>query len=156
MIKHMGRTKPKITEDYIVGLTDGEGCFYVNVSKMSAYRTGWRIQLHFHIKLQEMDKELLEKVKDTLDCGNVYFQGDKRKNHTNCYRYTVGSQKDIFERIIPFFQQNQLKTASKRRSFDIFCKIADIICENGHLDPKGIEKIRKLKSNMNQRTNGLA
>jgi len=152
----MGRTKPKVTEDYIVGITDGEGCFYVNVSKMSTYRTGWRIQLHFHIKLQEMDKKLLEKVQNTLECGNVYFQNDKRKNHTNCYRYTVGSQKDIFEKIIPFFQHNQLQTASKSRSFDIFCKIADIIRENGHLDHKGIEKIRKLKLNMNQKTTGLA
>ena len=152
----MGRTKPIVSEDYVVGITDGEGCFYVNLSKMKTYSTGWRVQLHFHIKLQEMDKELLESIKNTFGCGNVYFQNEKRKNHTQCYRYTVGSLRDIFEKIIPFFQQHQLQTVSKRKSFEIFCNIADIIHRDGHLDKKGIEKIRILKSQMNQRVIGLA
>ena len=26
-----GRTKPVVTAEYIVGLTDGEGCFYINL-----------------------------------------------------------------------------------------------------------------------------
>ena len=152
----MGRTKPIVSEDYVVGLTDGEGCFYVNLSQMKAYRSGYRVQLHFHIKLQEMDRELLESIKNTLRCGNVYFQSDNRVNHTHCYRYTVGSQKDIFEKIIPFFQQHQLQTVSKQKSFTIFCAIADIIREGDHTKADGVGKIRKLKSEINQKTIGLA
>lgn len=152
----MGRTKPTVSSDYIVGITDGEGCFYVNFSKVKAYKTGFRIQLHFHMKLQERDKDLLFKVCKTLKCGNVYFQRDNRENHTHCYRYTVGSQKDIFEKIIPFFQQHQLQTFSKRRSFDAFCRIAEIVKKGDHLNLKGIEKIKKIKSTMNQKTVGFA
>ena len=142
--------------EYVVGLTDGEGCFYVNVSNSSAYRQGARVQLHFHLKLQEADKELLQKVCNTLECGGVYFQKEQRKNHTQCYRYTVGAWKDIDKKIIPFFKKHQLQTMSKRKSFDVFCKIADLVREDIHLQKGGIEKIRKLKSQMNQRIIGLA
>ena len=152
----MGRTKPTVSEDYIVGITDGEGCFYVNLGKSNAYKSGWRVQLHFHLKLQEADRDLLWKICNTLNCGNVYFQKEQRQNHTQCYRYTVSSQKDIFEKIIPFFKQHKLQTASKQKSFDIFCKIAFLVQEKEHLTPLGVEKIRELKSKMNRRTVGLA
>lgn len=152
----MGRTKPTVSADYIVGLTDGEGCFYVNLGKFSAYRSGSRVQLHFHLKLQEADRDLLLKVCDTLGCGNVYFQKEQRLNHTQCYRYTVSAQRDIFSTIIPFFKKHQLQTASKRKSFDLFCRIANMVEAKKHLTPHGIERIRILKKQMNQRTAGLA
>ena len=151
----MGRTKPTVSNDYIVGLTDGEGCFYVNVSKSDSYRSGFRIQLHFHIKLKDIDKEVLDKVNNSLNCGNVYFQKEKRSNHSQCYRYTVSSKEDIFEKIIPFFRNNQLQTVSKRKSFEIFCQIADLVKDGVHLTEEGIYKIKTLKSNMNN-TAGLA
>lgn len=152
----MGRTKPVVSADYIVGITDGEGCFYVNISKMSAYKTGYRIQMHFHLKLQENDISVLEKIKNTLDCGGVYFQKEQRINHTQCYRYTVSSQKDIFEKLIPFFKQNKLQTKSKLRNFELFCRIASFIKAGKHLHQSGIDEILLLKSEMNKRTTGLA
>ena len=152
----MGRTKPVVSADYLVGITDGEGCFYVNVSKMSAYKTGYRIQMHFHLKLQEIDKSVLDKIKNTLGCGGVYFQKEQRRNHTQCYRYTVSSQKDIFDKLIPFFRQNKLQTKSKLRNFELFCEIASLIKAGKHLQQSGIDKILLLKSEMNKRTTGLA
>src|SRR3990167_7317862 len=115
----MGRTKPIVSKDYIVGLTDGEGCFYVNTWKSISYKAGYGVQLHFHLKMQEKDRPLLEKVKNTLGCGAVYFQKEQRANHTQCYRYTVSAQRDIFGKIIPFFRQYPLQSSSKRKSFNI-------------------------------------
>ncbi|MBU1246651.1 LAGLIDADG family homing endonuclease [Patescibacteria group bacterium] len=77
----MGRTKPIVSADYVVGITDGEGCFFVNLSESNAYNSGTRVQLHFHIKLQAVDQDLLWKICNTLNCGNVYFQKEKRLNH---------------------------------------------------------------------------
>ena len=115
-----------VSADYIVGLTDGEGCFYVNVSNSPYYLSGARIGLNFHIKMNEKDKGLLEKVKNTLNCGNVYFQKEQRKNHTQCYRYTVASHRDIAEIIVPFFRKHALQSASKQKSFNFFCKIVEL------------------------------
>jgi hypothetical protein len=152
----MGRTKPIVTADYIVGITDGEGCFYVNLSQSQAYKSGWRVQMHFHLKLQEADEELLWKIRNTLNCGNVYFQKEQRKNHTQCYRYTVGAWRDIESTIIPFFTKHHLQTVSKRKSFDIFCEIANLVTQEKHLTMEGIEEIRLLKQKMNKRTIGFA
>lgn len=153
----LGRTKPVVSPDYIVGLTDGEGCFFVNTWKSSSYKVGYCIQLQFHIKMQEKDKPLLEKVKNTLGCGAIYFQKEKRTNHCQCYRYSVYSYKDILETIIPFFQQNPLQSVSKLENFEIFCQIALLVKAKEHLAESGVEKIKTLKQKMNLKTTtGLA
>lgn len=156
IISSMGRTKPTVSADYVVGITDGEGCFYVSLSQSKAYKSGWRVQMHFHLKLQEVDEELLWKIYNTLNCGNVYFQKEQRKNHTQCYRYTVSAWRDIDSIIIPFFIKHTLQTVSKRKSFDIFCQIAELVKQDKHLTKEGIEEIRLLKQEMNKRTVGLA
>jgi hypothetical protein len=147
-----GRVKPMISSDYVVGLTDGEGCFYVSLRKPVSKKAHTRVELNFYIKLQEQDREILEKVKDVLSCGAVYFQHETRANHTQCYRYTVSSHRDILGKIIPFFRRNQLQTDSKQRNFEVFCKIAEIVQFGLHQTEDGISRIQKLKSKMNHRT----
>ena len=154
---HVGRrTKPVVSADYVVGLTDGEGCFYVSVASSSKYRARAKVQLNFYIKMQERDRRLLEQVKNRLCCGEVYFQKEKRANHTQCYRYTVGSHRDIIEKIIPFFQQHCLQSVSKQNSFNSFCKIANLVRRQKHLTKSGVKQIHVLKSLMNKKTVGLA
>lgn len=152
----MGRPLPVVSNEYVVGLTDGEGCFYVNVGQSSRYRAGHRVQLHFHLKMQERDRELLEKVRNTIGCGAVYFQKEQRANHCQCYRYTVSAERDIQEIVIPFFKKYPLQSASKSASFKIFCQIANLLKEDKHRTSEGIEEIRALKIRMNQKTAGLA
>ena len=150
-----GRTKPVVSPDYIVGLTDGEGCFYVLVRPPYNRNGGAMVQLNFFIKIKQRDKEILEKVRDTLDCGAVYFQHETRVNHTQCYRYTVNSHRDIFGKIIPFFKKYPLQTNSKQKTFRVFCEIAELVRSGAHHTKDGIEQIQRLKKGMNRRT-GLA
>ncbi len=149
-----GRTKP-VSPDYIVGLTDGEGCFYVLVKPPYNQNGGAIVQLSFLIKVKEEDKIILDKVCDALGCGSVYFQHEKRVNHSQCYRYTVNSHRDILEKIIPFFNQHPLQSVSKQNNFRIFCEIAELVREGKHHCKDGVEKIKEFKSKMNHRT-GLA
>lgn len=152
----MGRNLPTVSNEYVVGLTDGEGCFYVNIWKSPAYRAGAGVQLHFHLKMQERDRELLERVRNTMGCGAVYFQKEQRANHCQCYRYTVSAQRDILDTVIPFFRKYSLQSASKQANFKVFCQIADLVKTGKHRTSKGLEKIRLLKARMNQKTAGLA
>ena len=139
-----------ISEDYVVGLTDGEGCFYVCIRPPYNKNGGAMVQLTFHIKMKAEDKPLLGKIKNILNCGNVYFQHETRPNHTQCYRYTVNSHRDVLGKIIPFFKKHPLKSA-KSKDFKIFCKIAELVHQGQHHTNKGIERIRQLKSQMNRR-----
>ena len=106
--------------------------------------------------MQERDRELLEKVRNTIGCGAVYFQKEQRANHCQCYRYTVSAERDIQEIVIPFFKKYPLQSASKSASFKIFCQIANLLKEDKHRTSEGIEEIRALKIRMNQKTAGLA
>lgn len=151
-----GRAKPVLSGDYIVGLVDGEGCFYVNVPETERYAAGARVELGFYIKMQAGDREILERVEETLGCGAVYFQKETRRNHTQCFRYTVASHRDILTKIIPFFLQHPPQCPSKRKNFELFRQVVSIVRDGGHRTREGVQKIRLLKKQMNQRTAGLA
>lgn len=146
------RTKPKVNVDYIVGLTDGEGCFYVLIKPPFNKKGGALVQLNFFIKVQESDKKVLDKVCNTLGCGAVYFQAETRVNHAQCYRYTVNSHKDIMKVVIPFFKKHSLQSYSKQKNFLLFCRITELVKKGVHHNAQGIERIRQLKSKMNLRT----
>ena len=60
-IKIERREKPKgLSADYIVGLTDGEGCFYVETRVPNRTHKA-RVEMHFFIKLREDELPLLKK-----------------------------------------------------------------------------------------------
>src|SRR3989344_1130241 len=91
-----GREKPKIlSDDYIVGLTDGEGCFYVETRNPNGFHKSFRVEMHFYIKLIEDELSLLRKVQEFFGCGGVYYQKEYRVNQKNCYRFGVTAQKDL-------------------------------------------------------------
>ncbi|MBI2599440.1 LAGLIDADG family homing endonuclease [Candidatus Daviesbacteria bacterium] len=143
-----GREKPKsLSEDYIVGLTDGEGCFYVEVRPASITHEP-RIEMHFYIKMREDELPLLQKVQEFFDCGGVYFQKEYRVNQRNCYRFGVTAQKDLHEKIIPFFDKHSLKS-QKLKNYLLFKQVALMVKNNEHRIEEGLEKIRLLKSQMN-------
>jgi hypothetical protein len=139
-----------ITADYIIGLTDGEGCFYINVRPPDKRYRGSKVgvETHFYIKLREDDLSLLKQVKSFFKCGEVYFQKEKRKNHSPCYRFEINSQKDIWEVVIPFFDKHPLRS-NKKKNYLIFREIALIIRNGNYKEDENLEKIRKLKSQMN-------
>lgn len=139
-----------VSADYIVGLTDGEGCFYVNVRPPGVKRFNYRVETHFYLKLRSDEYPLLKKVKDFFGCGAIYFQKEKRSNHSPCYRYEINNREDVSQKLIPFFKKHPLQS-KKRHDFEIFCRIVEIINRREHLTEEGLEEIRRLKSRMNIR-----
>ena len=137
-----------LTADYVVGLADGEGCFYVHARRERSNSKKPRVDTHFYIKLHESDKPLLERVKETLGCGAVYPQTETRKNHSICYRFEVNAQRDIHQVLIPFFEQHPLQS-EKARSFGIFREVAKMVQRKEHKTPEGFEKVLALKKQMN-------
>ncbi len=140
-----------LSEDYIVGLVDGEGSFtaYVrNLAESKEVIRRVRIEPRFYVKLIEKDKLVLDDLRKYFKCGNVYFQKDNRKNHQHCYRYEVSNRKDLATIIIPFFKECRLRFPSKRYDFQIFCKIMDAIKHGEHLTDIGLSNLYQLKQLM--------
>jgi len=137
----------KLNPYYLVGLVDGEGCFCVSFNKHKNNRL-LEIRLLFEIELREDDKEILERVKQTLGCGNIYLLNYERyKKWRPHYKYKVSNLKDITEKIIPFFQKYPLQ-AKKRNSFAVFCKVAELMLLKHHLTDQGIQEIKVLRDSL--------
>ena len=130
-----------LTEEYVLGLVDGEGSFNVRVNNIGKRA---KVELKFSLKLRHQDKQMLDELKIFFGCGKVYIQRDKRANHSLCYRFEVQNKKDIIEKIIPFFEQNYPRLASRKRDFELFKKIAGL-AKN---DPVNLEKIKQFKEQM--------
>lgn len=142
-----------LNPEYITGLVDGEGSFTAHVRDPNNIRPKGvkrrvRVEPRFYIKLIERDKKILYELKYFFRCGNVYFQKDRRPNHQDCYRYEVTSRKSLKEIIIPFFKKNQLRLASRKKDFEIFCKIMEMINDGKHLNNSGLGQIYKIKQKM--------
>ncbi len=139
------------TNDYVVGLVDGEGSFTVYVCdrvRSRAAKRRVRVEPRFYLKLVAHDREILEALQRFFGCGNVYFQKDNRKNHQHCYRFEVTNRHDLNLVIIPFFRKNLPKFPSKRKDFDIFCDLMERINRGEHLTDRGLETLYRIKQQM--------
>ena len=139
-----------IDANYIVGLTDGEGCFYVNLTerdKVKNPKAHIRARSHFYIKLRADDLVVLEKVKKYLGFGFIYFQKEKRKNHSACYRFEVNSNAEKLK-LIEFFNRYPLHSPKKNRDFEIFSKVTKMIINQEHFTLEGVSVMRQLKLSM--------
>jgi len=146
---NVGREKPNVLSDeYIVGLTDGEGCFYVETRAQNGAHKSSRVEMHFYIKLREDELSLLTKVQQFFNCGGVFYQKEYRVNQRNCYRFGVTAQKDLQEKIIPFFDKHPLQS-QKLKNYLLFRQIGLMVKNNEHKSREGFIKIQLLKSQMN-------
>ena len=133
----------KLNPYYVSGLVDGEGCFCVSLNNRKNDRI--EVRLLFEMELREDDFEILNRLKTTLGCGNIYYLNYERyKKWKPHYKYKVSNFKDITEKIIPFFKKYPLQ-AKKKYSFEVFCKVAELMLGKKHLTQDGIEEIRKIR-----------
>ena len=139
-----------IDANYIVGLSDGEGCFYVLLTerdKTKNPKAHVMAKSHFYIKLRDDDLLVLEKVKEFFGFGSIYFQKEKRKNHSPCYRFEINSSEDKLK-LIDFFNRHPLLSPKKQKDFQIFSEVSKMIINREHFTLDGEKKIRQLKASM--------
>ncbi len=128
---------------YITGFVDGEGCFSVSIGR-KRFKVP-EVRLIFEIELREDDEPILKEIQKVLKCGSIYnLRYDRYKKWRPHVKFKVSSFKDIKERIIPFFKRYPPQ-AKKRKQFDLFCQVADIIKNNEHKNLEGIQKISDLR-----------
>ena len=136
-------TSKEISPDWIVGFTDGEGCFHVGISKHPELRFGHQILPELTVVQHKSDIDLLYAIKHAMRCGVV------RSNHGDRYCWRVRKIENLSEIIIPFFERYKLRS-KKRIEFHKFAKIVRMMQEKKHLTREGFDKIVKLASSMNR------
>lgn len=134
-----------IKPDYIVGFTEGEGCFLVSLRKDN------RIDLRFFIAQAIGNKQLLDEVQQFFKVGSV-FQKSNVSGKLPAYVFEVTKRDDIYNVVIPFFTKHKLR-GYKAKSFATFAEIAKIVKgrqDKRKLTEKELEYITKIRLGMNK------
>jgi len=145
-----------ISIPWLVGFTDGEGCFHVSITRNNTTKSGYQVIVEFTIVQHVKDLELLKAIQDFLKCGIVKRNRGKKEdlpdesNKIN-QRWCLCVRKldDIVTIIIPLFDQSPLQS-KKRLDYEDFKTVVFMMKRGEHLTPEGLEKIRLIKSGMNR------
>lgn len=132
----------EITDEYLAGFTDGEGCFYVGFSKRLDLPQKWQVITEFHLSQNPGGKNVLEALQRRLGCGYL------KRNHPNdpkdkSWVFIVKDRNDITNQLIPFFTKHPL-VSNKRFDFLVFVSVIRLIAQQKHLTPEGFREIVSL------------
>lgn len=128
---------------WIVGFTDGEGCFSISIFKNKTSQFLWQIMPEFVLTQGESSLSSLQLVKNYFQVGHLYVNKRYDNHREHLYRYCVRNRNDLTTVIIPFFQKYPLKTA-KQRDFELFCQVIDRMNNREHLTKDGLQTIARL------------
>ena len=139
---HVQSRPMKLDAQWIVGFTDGEGCFFIGINSHPEMTAKYQVLPEFTVVQHKRDIQLLHALKDYFGCGVV------RTNHGDRMAYRVRDLKHLCEKILPFFEKHELKT-KKRQDFLKFRDVIHLMAKRAHLTPQGVEIIRSIASKMN-------
>ena len=138
-----GRSEPqKLDPQYVVGFVDGEGCFTVSVSQRNSRSV--EVRPMFEIELRDDDRPILERIRATLGCGNIYRLAYERYGWYPHAKLKVSNIVDLSQRVVPFFERYPLQ-AKKARVFEPFATIVKMVARGEHRTSQGLQRIRQLK-----------
>lgn len=130
-------TGEKISKDYLVGFVEGEGCFYVGLSKRKDLPTGWQVIAEFKVSQNPKGRKILEVLRERIGCGSIK-RNDLKNKKDKTWILIVRKQKDLIEKVIPYFEG---KLLVKKKEFEKFKNVLELMKKREHLKPKGIRKI---------------
>ena len=87
------------------------------------------------------------KIKDSFGFGDIKV--NRKDHHGTRKEFRVRGIENL-NKIISFFKKYKLNT-SKRKDFEIFSQVIQLMNDKEHLTKKGLNKIAKLISEMNRK-----
>ena len=126
---------------YLAGFTDGEGSFNVSFRLRKDYRNPWKISLCFNVS--QRDELILKLFQSHIQCGTM------RQRRDGVWYYEVNTLTSIIRNVIPFFNRFGFLSAKKKRDFDKFVCIAQLMSDKQHLEFEGVQAILAIREEMN-------
>lgn len=134
-----------VSDDYLVGFTEGEGSFYVCIVPSLNTKVGYQVIYFFKVSQNPKGKSILEDFKNRLGCGYVKVN-DRHDLTDKTLAYVVRDLPSLREKVIPFFDG---KLVIKRETFEKFKQIISLVVQKKHLRKEGVQEIIDLAYSMN-------
>ncbi len=133
----------RLAPDWVVGFTEGEGCFRVSINKQPKMSTGWQVLPEFRIVQHKRNKATLKQLQRFFGAGDVVV------NHDTRWELRIRKLSDL-KKVIAFFDQHPFHT-TKKSDFRIFAQVLSMMERREHLTQEGLAKIAKLIWKMNRK-----
>jgi hypothetical protein len=128
---------------YISGYVDGEGCFTVSISPRRKLRAGWEVRPSFSVSQNGDRAEVLYALQAYFGCGSI-----RPDRSDKTLKWETRRLEDILDTVIPHFERWPLMSG-KRRDFERFTAVCQLMAAGGHRSREGLMKIVKLAREMN-------
>ena len=144
-----------IKRGWVIGFVDGEGCFSIGFIRQPSrkdrkgYKTGYQVSHEFVVTQGAKSIACLHELHDFFGVGQVLINKRYDNHKEHLYRYVVRKRKDLAEVIIPFFQQNPMRSA-KQQDFEKFARCVELMQGDHHLTREGLIGIAEIAQTMNR------
>ncbi len=129
----------RISDEYLSGFVEGEGCFYIGFSKREDLPLKWQIITEFRLSQNPGGKNILEEFQKRLKCG-ILKPNHPKNPKDKSWVLVVRNRTDLKEKVISFFQKHPLYS-QKWQEFLVFVKTLEAIERKSHLNKKGFSRI---------------
>ena len=134
-----------LSDDYLVGFTEGEGMFYIGIVPSKETKTGWQVIYFLKVSQNPIGLKVLNQFKKRLGCGYVK-QNSQTDKTDKSLAYVVRDFPSLRDKVIPFFEG---KLIIKKQAFEKFKQVLDIVAKKQHLTLAGITQILEIAYSMN-------
>ncbi|MBI2596481.1 LAGLIDADG family homing endonuclease, partial [Candidatus Daviesbacteria bacterium] len=119
---------PSLSDDYLIGFTEGEGMFYIGIVPSKETKTGWQVIYFFKLSQNPVGLGVLNQFKDRLGCG--YIKQNSQTDITDkSLAYVVRDFPSLRDKVIPFFES---KLIIKKDAFQKFKQVLKLVEEKKH------------------------
>ena len=130
----------RLDAKWIVGFTDGEGCFHISINKIPTMSLGWQVLPKFRIVQHEKNEAVLFKIKNYFGFGNIKI--NRTDYHGTRKEFRVRGLENL-NKLIKFFQENSLNTL-KKKDFEIFSEVIKLMNDKEHLTKEEFDNMKEL------------
>ena len=136
---------PLLSNSWLSGFIDAEGCFNVTLFKRKAMALGYQVKLRFMID----QKDSLDNMNFMKDQLNLFLTHRKLKKGTIGTMHRIESNSFVkVPLIIEYINRFRLKT-KKQDSFDKWVTVYELVQKKAHITEEGLSEIRKLSKEIN-------
>ena len=134
-----------LSDDYLIGFTEGEGMFYIGIVPSKETKTGWQVIYFFKVSQNPIGLDVLNQFKERLGYG--YIKQNSQTDKTDkSLAFVVRDFSSLRDKVIPFFEG---KLVIKKDAFEKFKQVLDIVAKKQHLTLAGITQILEIAYSMN-------
>src|SRR6266849_2593254 len=110
-----------VSDDYLMGLIDGEGMFHVGIVPSRFTRLGWQVIYLFKVAQNPIGEPVLVALQERLGCGTI-SPNARAGARDRTLKFVVRDLENLNDKVVPFCRDRLIV---KRGAFESFTDVLD-------------------------------